>query len=354
MSGPETRPLQQVAADVIAADVNKTALLGRLLKDTGGVLVVPDRTGPSWFWIGLGFGGLLVAVVGGFALGFFGGGTTPSPSPSPSPTAVSVASPTPSAIPTAVPTASPPTPSPSPSPSPVPPATGSSIALGDFSREGEQVCDIADTFSTVFDFVVDNGALTLTQLDVNHVTTGTITRTGPADAIFSTAAEGQTYEGTITGTRVLGTHVYTAQGCNDTYSFDLRLLRPLMAPAPFNTAPGFFTFLGASGTSRELPVGEQPHIVVSPIFDDGPVITDTLPIRIVLNVGNQTPWDFLIDGDPSATCNEEGSCSADAPGFVMEEWFAPGQMPMLIAYDNAGAVLAVYAPNGMPEGFSGN
>src|SRR5687768_10855309 len=101
MSGPETRPLQQVAADVIAADVTKTALLGRPLKDTGGVLVLPDRTGPPWILISLGIGGLLAAVIGGFALGFFSGGATPSPSP----TGVAVASPTPSASPTTLPTA---------------------------------------------------------------------------------------------------------------------------------------------------------------------------------------------------------------------------------------------------------
>lgn len=352
MSGSETRPLQQVAADVIAADVATTELLGRPIKDTVGIFITPERTFP-WVWIGLGVIGLLVAILGGFAFGYFGAGPG---GPSASPTATPAQ--TPSAAPTAVLTA-PPTASPSPSPvisaSPSPvPATGTSIGFGDFTREGDRVCNVPDSFSTVFDFVAENGVLTMTQLDVNHVTTGTITRTGPADAIFGTAAEGQTYQGTITGTRVQGTHVYTAKGCNDTYMFDLQLLRPLMAPEPYNMAEGFFTFLGPSGSSLELPIGAQPHIVVSPIQEDGPAIVDLLPIRIVLTVGEETPWDFLIAGDPSKTCNTEGSCSADAPSPVMADWFAQGQMPILIAYDTIGVPLAVYAPNGMPQDFFGN
>lgn len=73
-----------------------------------------------------------------------------------------------------------------------------------------------------------------------------------------------------------------------------------------------------------------------------------LPIRVVLQVDGITVWDFTIEGDPTAVCRGPTGCSADAPSEVDPAWLAPDQRPLLVAYDRDGAVIAVYAPNGMP------
>jgi hypothetical protein len=359
---PETRPLGQVAADVIAADVERTQLLGRPLKGTGTVLVQPQRTYPWWIWIGLGVGGLLVLVVGGFVLGFFGGGAPP---PSPSPTATPSASPTASPSPT--PSASPsPTPSPSPSPSPTPSATPSpspspsaspgligSVAFFDFDRI-EGICALAENFTSLFHFESLAGALTLTQLPDEHITLGTLTPTIAGSGMFSTVGEGdnagQTYDGTITGTTVSGTHVYTAGGCNDTYSFTGRLYTPFLMPPPLGTPPAGFNFLNPDGLTRQLPIGEPARISIIAL-QEGYTVEDMLPYRIVMSVGNEMPWDFPINGAAPGGCVNEFQCYGDSPTFAEADWFAPGQQPVLIAYDPSGQPAAVYAPNGFPIDF---
>lgn len=349
MSGPEGRPVEQVAAEIIAADVATTALLGRPAKTTSTVLVLPERTGPSWLLVAIGAVALLALATGaGFALGLLGGGPAPSPTAiaGPTPTATPTATPTPTPTATPAPTASP-SPTSEPTPSPTPPASGQSLALGTFVRLSG-ACPIADTFDAAFDFVAVDGVLTLTQLSVDHITTGTVMRTGVSEATFSTAAEGQTYEGTITGNTVRGTHLYTADGCNDEYSFELMLLRPFVAPPPEGIAPGHFELLDAAtfGLLLELPAGQPVHIVVASLGD--PDVRALLPIHVLLHVDGMTPWDFMIEGDPTVVCRGGTGCSADAPSEVDAAWLAPDQQPVLIAMDADGNVLAVYAPNGLP------
>jgi hypothetical protein len=358
MSGPETRPLGQVAADVIAADVAATNQLGRPVKVTGTTYI--DTGGRRWPWIYIGAGLVLIFIVGvGFVSGFFFGGggsvptASPTASPSPTPTASPSPSPTPTASPSLAPTASPtasPTPSPSPSPSP---GLIGSIGVFDFTRESG-VCALAETFSALYHFESLAGALTLTQLPEEHVTTGTLTPTIPGNGTFSTVGEGanagQTYDGTITGTTVSGTHVYTAQGCNDTYNLVGRVFTPFLAPPPLGAPPAGFNFLNPAGPTRQLPIGEPARLSVLALRKDYSV-QQMLPLRVVMTVGDEMPWDFVIDGVEPGGCVDEFQCYGDSPTFAEAEWFAPGQQPVLIAYDPLGQPAAIYAPNGIPAGF---
>lgn len=352
MSGPETRPLDQVAADIIAADVAATGQIGRPLKVTGTTYPDTGGTGFNWGYIAIGMGTVLIFILGvGFVGGFFGGGTpNPSAPPSASPSPAPTASPTPTASPSPTPTASPSpsaSPSASPSPSPTPPVSGQSLAIGTFDRLSG-TCPIADTFDAAFDFLAEDDALTMTQVPVEHVTTGTVTRTGVSEGTFVTAAEGQSYQGTITGSTVRGTLLYTVGGCDDTYEFELRLDRPFLAPPPYDTAPGFFELLDAETFAMllALPPGQPVHLVVGSVGQ--PDVTALLPIHVVLLVDGITPWDFMIEGNPSAVCRGPTGCSADAPSLVDAAWLTLEQRPLLVAYGADGAVIAVYAPNGTP------
>ena len=357
MSGPETRAVDQVAADIIAADVAATGQMGRPVKVTGTAYRETGGTGFNWVYLAIGIGTGLIFILGiGFVGGFFGGGT-PSPSPTPSasasPTPTASPSPTPTASPSPTPTASPsPSPSATPSPSPSPGLIGS-VAVFDFTREGG-ICALPDAFSGLFHFESLAGALTLTQLPEEHVTVGTLTPTIPGAGTFSTVGEGdnagQTYEGTITGTTVSGTHVYTAGGCNDPYSFAGRLYTPFLATPLLGMTPAGFNFLNPDGPTRQLPIGEPARISILALRE-GYIVQEMLPYRIVMVVGEEMPWDFVIDGAAPGGCVDEFQCYGDSPTFAEADWFAPGQQPVLIAYDPSGQPAAVYAPNGIPIDF---
>ncbi|MEX2548079.1 MAG: hypothetical protein WD830_09870 [Chloroflexota bacterium] len=186
----------------------------------------------------------------------------------------------------------------------------------------------------------------MNQLLANHMTSGTVTRTGVSEATFSTTAPGQTYEGAITGNSVLGIHHVTGGDCNDFYDFQLTLARPFVAPPPAGTAPGFFEILDATTFDQQLQLGggPAPHLVVASLGE--PDITMLLPIRVILYVGDQMPWNTLIEGDPRQVCRGPTGCSIDAPGPVDPAWL--GQNPMLLAYAANGSPLAAHAPYGLP------
>lgn len=95
-------------------------------------------------------------------------------------------------------------------------------------------CRFAARFTDRYSFAASSGALTVTQLSNNHVTTGRIETSGE----FTTMAAGQGYRGRITGTTAQGEHTYTADGCNEVYSFTMQFPAPPLsvANAPSPTA----------------------------------------------------------------------------------------------------------------------
>ncbi|MEX2548080.1 MAG: hypothetical protein WD830_09875 [Chloroflexota bacterium] len=162
MSGTQGQPVEELAAELIAADVAKTQMLGRPAKSTVTPFIVADQTGPRWLVIG-GLGLVLILLVGGGAIAIGGlGGAPASPTPTAIATAAVVAppqtaSPTPSPTQTASPTPSP-TPSPSPSPVPSPSVTPPAllaVPVGNATTDSGAV--IAD------DGVVDIAAVNISQ-----------------------------------------------------------------------------------------------------------------------------------------------------------------------------------------------
>jgi hypothetical protein len=113
-------------------------------------------------------------------------------------------------------------------PSPIaqasPQVNGTGTATASFTKVSGP-CRLAAQFTDRYSFAASGGALTLTQLSDNHVTTGRIEPSGD----FSTTAAGQGYKGRVTGTTAEGQHTYTAGGCNEVYAFKMTFPTPLIA-----------------------------------------------------------------------------------------------------------------------------
>ncbi|OFW64815.1 MAG: hypothetical protein A2135_07040 [Actinobacteria bacterium RBG_16_67_15] len=103
------------------------------------------------------------------------------------------------------------------------PVTGTATATALLTKVSG-VCNFAVEYEDTYSYVVTAGAMTLTQLSNNHVTTGTMEATGE----FTTMAEGQSYTGRVTGTTAEGVNTYTADGCNEIYNFVMQLSAPLI------------------------------------------------------------------------------------------------------------------------------
>ncbi|MEK7410570.1 MAG: hypothetical protein AAB327_04165, partial [Actinomycetota bacterium] len=125
--------------------------------------------------------------------------------------------------------------------------TGSAKAIGSFTKVSGP-CNFARQFSDNFSFVATNGALTLTQLSNNHVTSGTIDPNGD----FSTAADGQGYSGNVNGMMAEGQHTYTAEGCNEVYNFTMELYEPLIIPVDLTIT-----------TTTAIPTTTSPAVTVT-------------------------------------------------------------------------------------------
>ncbi|HET8567984.1 MAG TPA: hypothetical protein VFM93_03235 [Candidatus Limnocylindria bacterium] len=150
--------------------------------------------------MGLGLIGLLLLLAG---LRAEAGQVSPPSPASPAPTAAATGTPLTQATPA---------------------VNGTATATASFVKVSGP-CSLAARFTDRYSFAATNGALTLTQLSNGHVSRGTIAPAGD----FTTSAEGQGYRGKITGTAVEGQHTYTAQGCNEVYSFTMQLSGPLLA-----------------------------------------------------------------------------------------------------------------------------
>jgi len=323
---------------------------------TESTAVAPASFIPWWLRISpaiwaAGLGLVAVLAIGGYLV--MGGGAPGVPIVATSPTATIAATATvgtavtsPSPSPSAPATASP-SPTLAPTPTPIALITGDSLAFGEFVRTSG-ACPVAERYNALYEFTALDGDLTMNQLPINHTTDGTLTRTGPSEAIFRTTAIDQTYEGMINGNTVLGTNHYTDGDCDVFYDFLLTLQRPFVAPPPAGTAPGFFELLDGTTFEQQLQLvgGPAPHLVVAS-FDD-PDITMLLPIRVILYVGDEMPWNTLIEGDPNAVCRGTTGCSIDAPGAVDPAWLALGQHPLLVAFAADGTLIAVHAQNGLP------
>ena len=141
----------------------------------------------------------------------------------------------------------PPAASPTPQVSPItqapPPVTGTATADASFTKVSGP-CNLAAQFTDRYSFAATNGVLTLTQLSVGHVSTGTIS----PDGEFTTMAEGQGYSGRVSGTTVVGQHTYTADGCDEIYDFTMTLSEPLLPAATIAPSPATPTVPPATGT----------------------------------------------------------------------------------------------------------
>ncbi len=253
-------------------------------------------------------------------------------SPSPSASATTTAS---------APASRSPAPPPSTPPEPAErTVTGSALGIASFTPTGGD-CPSLTAFTAAFDFRAVEGALTLTQLGIDHVSTGTI-----EDGAYSAAGPGQVTEGTITGTSFSGTVTDSGGGCTGIYAFDGDLTRPFTSGPPLADVPGYFEVLvqgtGAGGLGLPEP-GQSVHLIVASELID---VTSQLPIRVVGTSGGDTFWDFTIEGDPALVCRGPTGCSADAPTPVDASW-ADGQ-PVIIATGAGGDRIAVMAPQGAP------
>ncbi len=334
----------QAEANAAAADVRQLRdELGMLPTDEDILSEVGDQN-PEWggsekarrYQVAGGFLGL--TGFGLFLLAFLfpllepaGPGASGSPSQSPppagagSPGATSPATPTPEPITAA-------------------PVTGSSEALVSFTRTGGS-CPFPDEFDAAFAFEAADGTLTATQVGpVEHVSTGTI----QPDGTFALAAEGQSYTGTIDGTLLSGTYTDTTSGCNDIYVLDGQLFRPFLEGPPGATAPGYFEFFGLSSgvvsiDLREMASEPRVEIIVASLTDD---VTGQLPIRVVGSSGDDTLFDMVIEGAPTAVCRGPDGCSA--PIDMDATWLDPGNPITIVATGSGDDVIAVHMPNGAP------
>jgi hypothetical protein len=243
-----------------------------------------------------------------------------------------------------------PRPATQPPPTPVPlserPAVGDSSAIFAFVRDSGE-CPFADEFNAAFHLLAEDGVATLTQFPGEHVTSGTLMRTSPAGGLLVTEAPGQTYNLTVSGNRATGTYLDRTPGCNDLYNVEGFFDRPLLAPPPFNNAPLFFAFATPEGPVLLPPAGTQIFVSVESYGD--PVVVDFQPIRVELHVGDETPWNFTIDGGSGddEICPTSSRCGLHAPSPLDAAWLAPDAHPILVAYDGGDDLIAVWAPNDM-------
>jgi hypothetical protein len=262
---------------------------------------------------------------------------SPTSSPTTSPSTPSSAAPT-GALATASP--APPTPTPAaPTITPVPlaerPVTGSAFGVASFVRTSGS-CPIANEFTAEFTLEAVDGDAVLTQLPIDHVTNGSLTRTGASSGRLLATAEGQRYEAAIAGSLVLGTYLHTQGGCRDEYAFQMYLDRPLLAPSPLGDAPAALWFVDQDN-ERVLditdPGPEAPGLLLTSrtAFDFG----SQLPIQVSVLLGEDTVSSFRIESNPPTP--------APMPPEMLAAMLS-GPRPVLVATGNSGDVLGVYAP----------
>jgi hypothetical protein len=145
-------------------------------------------------------------------------------------------------------------------PSPIaqasPQVNGTGIATASFSKVSGP-CRLAAQFTDRYAFAATGGALTLTQLSDNHVTTGRIEPSGD----FTTTAPGQSYKGRVNGVTATGQHFYTAEGCNEVYAFTMTFPTPLIAApivVPATIAAAVVTPAPPSATAAPASAPARP------------------------------------------------------------------------------------------------
>jgi hypothetical protein len=132
-----------------------------------------------------------------------------------------------------------------------PQVNGTGTATASFSKVSGP-CRLAAQFTDRYAFAATGGALTLTQLSDNHVTTGRIEPSGD----FTTTAPGQSYKGRVNGVTATGQHFYTAEGCNEVYAFTMTFPTPLIAApivVPATIAAAVLTPTPRPPASTEAP-----------------------------------------------------------------------------------------------------